>query len=187
MPAILLTGFQETHDMGMIELAQDVDFALESRQEAGIDGQFRSQDLDGRLLRLNHFCGIAVSKVDAAHAAAAKFLIENPGADSCADHDASLGLLLGERGCVSAPSPSERGCVSSPSERGCVSAPSPSERGCVSAPSPSERGCVSAPSPSERGCVSAPSPSERGCVSAPSTRGAYATPLANAAKRYCNR
>src|SRR5579875_1912651 len=152
MPAILLTGFQETHDMGMIELAQDVDFALESRQEAGIDGQFRSQDLDGRLLRLNHFCGIAVSKVDAAHAAAAKFLIENPGADSCADHDASLGLLLGERGCVSAPSPSERGCVS--------------------APGPSERDCVSAPSPSERGCVSAPSPSERGCVSAPSTRGA---------------
>ncbi len=61
--ALLFAGLEEADDVGMVELAQDVDFALETGEEAGVGGQFRRQYLDGGDLRA-FAVGLGVGVID---------------------------------------------------------------------------------------------------------------------------
>jgi hypothetical protein len=86
--AVLLgAGLEEADDVGVVELAEDVDLALEVQAEAGLDRQLRRQHLDRGLGRFAG--GIAVRPVDGAHAAAAEFLVDAPRPESCAGHGVS--------------------------------------------------------------------------------------------------
>jgi hypothetical protein len=82
----------ETHDVGMVELAKDVDLALEALLKADLDGQFGGQDLDGRKGWAVTSIGGAMGLVDSAHASAADFFIDDPRAKSNAYHEWCLGV-----------------------------------------------------------------------------------------------
>ena len=85
--SLVVPGVEEPDDAGVVELAEDVDLALEALLEADLDGQFGGQHLDGGAVGAGRrVCG-AAGAVDGAHAAAADLFLDDPRAESNADHD----------------------------------------------------------------------------------------------------
>ena len=80
--AVLQPDSIEADDMGMFELAQGFDLALEALQEADFLGQLGGEHFEGGLPTSQLFLG----EIDAPHAAAAELLEDDPFAQSIADH-----------------------------------------------------------------------------------------------------
>src|SRR5439155_25730380 len=80
----------ESNDVGMFELAQGLDFALKAVLKTGVLGQLRGKNLDRRLFGMKRRVGrrrvVPVRQVDASHAAAAQFIVDDPLAQTGADH-----------------------------------------------------------------------------------------------------
>ena len=62
-PAFAHTRLEEAHDIWMVEPPQDVNFALEAKDEALFGGQLRGEHLDGGDGRLTLRRRIRVSKI----------------------------------------------------------------------------------------------------------------------------
>ena len=85
-PTVTHSGVEKADDVGVVEPANNFDLALEAKDEALFDGEFRRQHLDGDDGRPIGRRRVGVREVDAGHAAASDFLVEDPRAESCADH-----------------------------------------------------------------------------------------------------
>ena len=85
-PAVVDAGIEEADDVGVVEMADDFDLALEAQHEARLGGQLGGQHLDGGDGRPVGRRRFGVGEVDGGHAAASDFPVEEPRAESCADH-----------------------------------------------------------------------------------------------------
>src|SRR5205823_13150201 len=80
--AVLVAGFVEADDVGVRELLEGVDLALEALEETGFEGQVGDEDFEGGLAP----AVVLLGQVDAAHAAVAEFLLDGPLAQALASH-----------------------------------------------------------------------------------------------------
>src|SRR5262249_14130221 len=83
---VLGAGVVEADDVGVVELAEDVDLALEADLEARLAGQFGGENLDGGAARAAGPRRVFPGEVPLAHAAAAQLLLDDPAAQPRADH-----------------------------------------------------------------------------------------------------
>ena len=74
--------FIKLDDVGMAELAEDLDFSLEALEKAGFLGQLRGQHLE----RCQVAVALLMGHVHPTHAATAQFLVQNPLPQPRPDH-----------------------------------------------------------------------------------------------------
>src|SRR5262249_42630681 len=96
--AVLDARFEQTDDVGMVKLAEDIDLSLEPGEQAGVEGQVGGQDLDRGTLRKAVPRDGAASKVDTAHAAATDLSLEDPRTQPCDDHVVGIPAQENARG-----------------------------------------------------------------------------------------